>query len=203
MLALGFFVGSLVACMGPAIIGAPSGSTTDEIKAPVYPTNGTVFQIDPNQRLRGYVESEKASDFCPGPKVWRPDQRCMVTRGWDYSNGQTLVRTYDPQGKLLAEVVEPGADLSLVPSEKLRVESLVRADPALASVVNRPTVRIWAGGFAFREPGDRFCDRASRCVHAIAGANDGNDAIAHSIVDLMTDKVVYPYYQPSPVAAHP
>lgn len=207
-LAMRIAVASLPVIAG--VVGCATSTPTSEthvyesssVTDPVFPTDGSAFQIDPDGRLRGYVESARASDFCPGPMKWRNDQRCVVTRGWDYSKGVTLVRTYDPSGKLLREMIEPGADLSLVAAEQIRVESLVRSEPTIASVVNRPTVRVWAGGFVFREPGDPFCDRGSRCVHAIAAANDGDDAVAHAIVDLMTDRVVYPEYKPANVADH-
>lgn len=202
-----FAAATLSGCAGSpdtrSSIDHPSPSVIASVDgAPVFPTNGTAFQIDANARMRGYIESSRATDFCPGPKKWRPDQRCVVTRGWDYSKAETFVRTFDPEGERLDEVVEPGADLSLVPAEQQRVESLLRAEPTLAPVVNRPSVRVWAGGFVFRKPGDPFCDRGSRCVHAIAGANNGEDAIAHAIVDLMTDKVVYPDYKPAGLATN-
>lgn len=147
-------------------------------------------------RMSGYVESQRATDFCPDQRQRRADERCVVTRGWDYATGVAILRMFDPQGRKINEEVLPGADLSLTPAEQRRVEDLVRADPQLAPIINQPGVRVWAGGFVVREPGDPYCDRGSRCVRAIAGANDGNDAVAHAVVDLMTDRVVYPFYSP-------
>lgn len=151
-------------------------------------------------RMSGYVESQRATDFCPDQNRRRADERCVVTRGWDYAAGVGIQRVFDPQGRRISEEVLPGADLSLTPAERRRVEDLVRADPQLAPIINQPGVRVWAGGFVVREPGDPYCDRGSRCVRAIAGANDGNDAVAHAVVDLMTDRVVYPFYSPEPNA---
>lgn len=146
-------------------------------------------------RIRGYVESSRVTDFCPGAN--RPaDERCVVTRGWDYDEGVTIVRTFDPSGRLIDTRNPPGADLSLTAAEQARVEALVRADPRTASIVNRPGVMFWSGGFVMREPGDAFCDRGSRCIRAIAADDGGNRVVLHSVVDLMSDRVVYPSYAP-------
>ena len=104
--------------------------------------------------MRGYVESSRVSDFCPDQAQRRDDERCIVTRGWDYARGKTIVRTFDPSGKLIATDVPDGADLSLTPIEKQRVEALVRADPRTRDIVNKPGVIIFDSGFVMREPGD-------------------------------------------------
>ena len=153
--------------------------------------------IDHSGRMHGYVESRRVTDFCPDQAARRDDERCVVTRGWDYARGVTVVRTFDPSGALLRTENPPGADLSLTPPEQARLEALVRADPRTASIVNHPEVMFWSGGFVMREPGDRYCDRGSRCIRVIAATDGGNEVILHSVVDLMTDRVVYPFYQPS------
>ncbi len=147
--------------------------------------------------MRGYVESSRVTDFCPDPGSRPATDRCVVTRGFDYATGSTVVRMYDPAGKLMRTDHPPGANLSLTPPERARVEALVRADPRTRPIVNRPDVMFWSGGFVMREPGDRHCDRGSRCIRAIAAIDHGNDVILHSVVDLMTDRVVYPFYEPS------
>lgn len=153
--------------------------------------------MDHSARMRGYVESSRVTDFCPDQKLRRDDERCVVTRGWDYERGVTIVRTYDPDGKIIGTVEPPGADLSLLPEEKARVETLVRSDPRTRDIVNQPGVLIWSGGFVMREPGDRWCDKGSRCIRAIAYVGDGQTIMLHSVVDLMRDEVVYPDYVPS------
>lgn len=153
--------------------------------------------VDHSGRMRGYVESSKVTDFCPDQGSRRDDERCVVTRGWDYDRGVTIVRTYDPDGRLIGTVEPPGANLSLVPEEKARVETLVRSDPRTSAIVNKPGVLIWTGGFVMREPGDPWCDKGSRCIRAIAYVGDGQTTVLHSVVDLMRDQVVYPDYVPS------
>jgi hypothetical protein len=148
-------------------------------------------------RMHGYVESSRVTDFCPDQTLRRADERCVVTRGWDYERGVTLVRTFDPSGKLIRTDEPPGADLSLTSIEEARVEALVRSDSRTGAVVNRPDAKLWIGGFVMREPGDPYCDLKSRCIRAITAIDGGNDVILHSVVDLMTDRVVYPFYSPS------
>lgn len=161
--------------------------------------------VGTSARMHGYVESARATDFCPDQRERKDDERCVVTRGWDYGRGVTIVRTYDPSGRLISADEPPGADLSLTAPEQARVEALVRMDPRTRDLVNRPDVMFWAGGFAMREPGDRYCDRGSRCIRAIAAVDGGNTVILHSVVDLMTDQVVYPFYTASgkKAAVHP
>ena len=157
------------------------------------PTSG----VDHSGRMQGYVESSRVTDFCPDQKLRRDDERCVVTRGWDYERGVTIVRTYDPEGKIIGTVEPPGADLSLLPEEKARVETLVRSDPRTRDIVDKPGVLFWTGGFVMREPGDLWCDKGSRCIRAIAYIGDGQTTVLHSVVDLMRDEVVYPDYVPS------
>lgn len=165
-------------------------------------TSKNVRDVDPvsigtSARMQGYVESARATDFCPDQRERKDDERCVVTRGWDYERGVTIVRTYDPSGRLISTDEPPGADLSLTAAEQARVEALVRMDPRTRGLVNKPEVIFWAGGFAMREPGDRYCDRGSRCIRAIAAVDGGDTVILHSVVDLMTDRVVYPFYSAS------
>lgn len=159
--------------------------------------SGATTSTDHKGRMRGYVESSRVTDFCPDQSARRDDERCVVARGWDYARGQAIVRTYDPSGNLMSTQYPPGADLSLTELERERAAELVKSDPRTRDIVNKPDVMLWHGGFAIRGPGDPFCDRGSRCIRVIAATNNGNDVILHSVVDLMSDRVVYPDYVPS------
>jgi hypothetical protein len=145
-------------------------------------------------RLHGYVVARKHGDFRMHDGK---EQRLEVDYGWDYDTGTAYRRTFDEQGNLLEKKEMVGAELVLTEVEIERVRALVRTHPALRSIVDKPDVVIWAGGFVYRKPGDPHCDRGSRCIHAIAADDHGDNAIAHAIVDLQTDRVVYPFYQPS------
>jgi len=142
-------------------------------------------------RMHGYVISRRHGDF---RIVDGREQRLDVEYGWDYDAGVAYRTIRDDAGVVLERVELPGADLPLTKAESDRVEQLVRAHPALKDLISAPDVRVWAGGFVYRVPGDRHCDRGSRCVHAIAAGDYGNKEITHSIVDLQTDRVVYPIY---------
>lgn len=169
--------------------------TTQSVRS----ADAAVAAVEPaaDGRMRGFVESSRVTDFCPDQSQRREDERCVVTRGWDYDRGVTLVRTYDPAGRLIGTDEPPGAELSLTDAERARVEALVRADPRTRDLVNKPDLKMWAGGFALREPGDPFCDRGSRCIRAISAIDHGDTVILHSVVDLMADRVVYPDYPAS------
>ncbi|MBN8481301.1 MAG: hypothetical protein J0L88_06900, partial [Xanthomonadales bacterium] len=156
-----------------------------------------VANADAAGRMRGYIESSRVTDLCPDPGKRAAEDRCVVTRGFDYTRGETVVRMYDPAGRLVLTEHPPGADVSLTPIEHARVEALMRVDARTAPIVNRTGVVLWAGGFVVREPGDRQCNRRSRCVRAIAADDGGNNVILHSVVDLMTDRVVHPFYEPA------
>src|SRR5690606_32611988 len=66
------------------------------------PNADPVAAIDHSDRMRGYVESRRVTDFCPDQNQRRDDERCVVTYGWDYERGVTVVRTFDPAGKVIA-----------------------------------------------------------------------------------------------------
>ena len=77
----------------------------------------TAGRADPAGRIHGYVEASRVTDFCPDQATRRDDERCIVTRGFDYAKGITVVRTLDPSGRVIRTDYPPGADLSLTPAE--------------------------------------------------------------------------------------
>lgn len=142
-------------------------------------------------RMRGIVINRRYGDFfvVDGKEVRRE-----IELAWDYDRATAIRRTYDPSGKLLQTEDLPGAEMRLTPAEDARVKALVSGYPTLKDVVKRPGVVIWAGGFVLRKPGDRWCDKGTRCIHAIMSTDNGVTAVAHAIVDLQRDRVVYPEY---------
>lgn len=142
-------------------------------------------------RMTGIVVSRRYSDFFirDGKEVRRE-----IEVGWDYDRATAFQRTYDLEGKLLKTEVLAGADIGLTDREDERVKALVKGYPTLKDISKQPGVVIWGGGFVLREPGDVFCDRGSRCIHAILSTDNGVTAVAHAIVDLQRDRVVYPDY---------
>lgn len=148
----------------------------------------------PVGRLHGYVVGRRHSDF-----AWRDgkEYRYEVEYGWDYDQGIALRKTFDEGGALLKTQRVKGEEPPLTESERERVKALVRGQPELKRLVEKPGVVVWAGGFIYRRLDDRYCGDKTRCIHAIASADNGNAAVAHSIVDLQSDRVVYPFYRPA------
>lgn len=145
-------------------------------------------------RLHGYVVGRRHGDFS-----WKDgkERRYEVEYGWDYDQGIALRKTFDEAGALLSERRVRGEEPPLTEIERARVQALVRGQPELKPLVDRPGVVVWAGGFVFRKSGDPYCGDRTRCIHAIASADGGNTSVSHSIVDLQSDRVVYPFYRPS------
>lgn len=174
-------------------LSALAGCATQRVTTPGE--TGLVAEGTPvTGRLHGYIAARRHGDFI---LVAGKEQRREIEYGWDYDHAIGLRRTFDLDGKLLETKELVGADLPLTSREVERARELVRADPQLAGIVNLPDVIIWSGGFAFRKPGDPSCSRGSRCIHVIAASNHGNTAVAHAIVDLQGDRVVYPFYKPA------
>lgn len=82
--------------------------------------------------------------------------------------------------------------MRLTPLEDDRVKALVNGYPILGEIARQPGVVIWAGGFVMRKPGDRYCDRGTRCIYAILAEDGGFRPLRRAIVDLQRDRVVYP-----------
>jgi hypothetical protein len=144
-------------------------------------------------RMQGIVINRRYRDFfnIDGKEVHRD-----IELAWDYGRGTAIRRTYDLSGALLQTEDLPGAEMRLTPVEDERVKALVRGYPTLNTVANDPGVVIWAGGFVMRIPGDRYCDRGTRCIYATLSRDGGFTPIVRAIVDLQRDRVVYPDFDP-------
>lgn len=140
-------------------------------------------------RMKGIVVNRSYEDFFVHDGV---ETRRRIELAWDYDRATAIRRTYDLDGKLLQTEDIPGAEMRLTPLEDDRVKALVNGYPILGEIAQQPGVVIWAGGFVMRKPGDRYCDRGTRCIYAILAADGGFRAIRRAIVDLQRDRVVYP-----------
>ena len=168
----------LTACAGPASLKHSDAPIASDV-----PAEG---------RMHGYVVQRQHSDFYieNGREV-----RIRVEYGWDYDRGTGVRRTFDVDGKLVRSEDLSGADVRLGAIEAQRVRALVLGHPILHDVVSEPGVKLWTEGFAYRVGGDRYCGLGSRCIHAIASAGPQDlTPVAHAIVDLQSDRVVYPFY---------
>ncbi|HEY6941150.1 hypothetical protein [Dokdonella sp.] len=140
-------------------------------------------------RMKGIVINRSYEDFFVHDGV---ETRRRIELAWDYDRGTAIRRTYDLDGKLLQTEDVVGAEMRLTPLEDERVKALVRGYPGLREIAARDGVIIWAGGFVMRKPGDRYCDRGTRCIYAILAEDGGFTPIQRAIVDLQRDRVVYP-----------
>lgn len=145
-------------------------------------------------RMRGYVMERRVGDFVmrEGKEV-----RLEVEYGWDYDRAVGMRKTFDVAGKLLHSEDLVNGEMALNEVEAERVRALVRGQPALKAIANGPDVVIWAEGFLWRVTGDRYCDKGSRCIHAIIAKDKGLTAVGHAMIDLQSDRVVYPFYDGS------
>lgn len=178
----------VAACAG----GPPSRTKPDDTPiASDVPAEG---------RLHGYVMERHYGDFfiIDGKEVRR-----QIEYGWDYDRATGVRKTFDPEGRLLQSEDLAGGEMALNETEAERVRALVRGHPALKAIANGDDVVIWAEGFLRRVPGDRYCDKGSRCIHAILAKDKGLTAVGHAMVDLQSDRVVYPFYDGSKMQKSP
>jgi len=175
-------------CVTLASCAAPARRTHIAADAPL------ASDAPESGRIHGYVIERRYGDF---QMVDGKEIRFDVEYGWDYARGTGVRKTFDTSGKLLTSEDLVNGEMSLGVVEQERVRQLVRTQPQLKAIANGPDVVIWGEGFLWRVPGDRWCDRGSRCIHAIIAKDEGLTAVGHAIVDLQTDRVVYPFYDGS------
>lgn len=119
----------------------------------------------------------------------------VVEYGWDYRVGHAIETVYAlPDGRQISRKELPSSTLSINDREFDMVVSLARENPQLKDILSEPGLHYYAG-FAYREATDKDCYERSRCVHMIVSGNkDGQRHVAHVIVDLMTRRVVHPFF---------
>jgi hypothetical protein len=149
--------------------------------------------VDASGRMKGIVINRRYGDFF---RIDGKDVNREIELAWDYDRGTAIRRTYDLSGKLLATEDLPGGEMRLTPIEDDRVKALVAGYPSLKPIADEPGVVIWAGGFVMRIPGDRYCDKGTRCIYATLSKDGGFTPIVRAIVDLQRDRVVYPDFDP-------
>ena len=144
--------------------------------------------------VREYVDSVKSGS---------EDVYQKVQYGWDYDKGMAVERIYSMQDALIREEDQPTLTLETTSAELDYAFDLVRQHPALKKICSRADARFY-GGFSLREndPTKQKADHAarcaakSRCIHIIvSGGPNGEEPLAHAIVDLMLGSVVDPSYE--------
>jgi hypothetical protein len=174
---------ALVACSGMPL--PDSASSADEPVASM---------ADPAGRMRGYQFNRKYQDRI------KVDGRLVsrtIEYGFDYDAASTVRRSGTPDSPEFTEERLPNVTLRANAAESARMIELVRTHPRLGPLMKQDGLHIHAGGFVLRESGDRYCDVGSRCVRVIVSSGDGSIPVLHAVVDLVSDRVVYPDYQSS------
>ena len=129
-------------------------------------------------------------------KTERGPQRQVVEYGWDYAEAVVKERTFGPDGALAGERDVPGQILRATEQELEWAFDLARAHPDLRTSVTADGVRLY-GGFILMQLDDPHCHLRSRCVYVFASHGaDGSRKVAEAIVDLQSNRVVYPNYRP-------
>lgn len=122
-------------------------------------------------------------------------RRERVVLGWDYGRALAIERHYDVTGQLLSERQLAGMVLRATEEEQEWAFDLVRRHPDLRASVTAPYVHLY-GGFIHMLPDDPHCHEKSRCVYVFASLEDGSRKVAQAIVDLQSNQVVYPHFEP-------
>lgn len=122
-------------------------------------------------------------------------ERQVVEYGWDYGRAVAVERTRRPDGEATGEREVVGETLRATEEEQAWAFDLVRREPGLKAAATAPDVLLY-GGFILMEPGDAHCHLRSRCVYVFASQGDESRKVVEAIVDLQTNRVVYPNYKP-------
>lgn len=160
-------------------------------------SNITAAQTPAPQRPTGFVSVRKYVDSV---KTETGDQYQNVEYGWDYDKGVAIERISTLDGALISKKEWPSLTLRATDAEMEYAYALVRADPRLKATATRKDARFY-GGFSFAErenldDASRPCQEKSRCVHVmVSGGPNGEENIAHAIVDLALGQVVIANYQ--------
>lgn len=181
------------------VAAAMTGCATYRPQAAAPAPELIASDVPESGRMHGIVLNRSYGDvfLIDGEEVRR-----KIQLAWDYDRGTAIRRTYDMQGNLLTTEDLPGAEMRLTEQENERVKDLVRGYPTLKDIANKPDVVIWAGGFVMRIPGDRYCDKGTRCIYATLSKDNGFTPIVRAIVDLQRDRVVYPDFDPESRAGY-
>lgn len=173
--------GMLAACAAPSKVDAP-GTVPLVLDAPQQPWHGGRVHT-----IREYEELYKEDG---------EDRRRRVEELWDYGRGVAVRRFSGLDGALLHAEDDPTRVLRATADELAVAFRRVREHPQLARSAAVPGAD-WYGGFAYRQPDDPWCAAGSRCVHVMVTLDGGLRRVIHAIVDLQSDRVVHPFYDPA------
>jgi hypothetical protein len=181
---------SLLSALAVVALAGCAGSVPRTDGAPARADAPVASSADPAGRMAGYQVLNRYDDVI---KVDGASVQQTVEYGFDYERSLTVRRFFDRAGTLMSEEELPTEFLRANDAESARMLELVRTHPQLGPMMAQPGLVVHRGGFVVREPGDPHCDLKSRCMRFIVSKPDGTTSHIHAVVDLVTDRVVYPF----------
>jgi hypothetical protein len=173
----------------PAIVlGLLAGCATTPPDAPIG-------KLDPRADLAGH-RVEVTTVYEHEVKTDAGEQWQRVEYGWDYTDAVSYELTTDLDGNKLMFRHVPGQILRATEREQEVANDLVRRHPALAATAATPGA-AFEGGFILMERDHPHCHLKSRCVYVLVSTDNGRNKIIQAIVDLQTEQVVDPNFDPS------
>lgn len=179
----------LLASALAACAGTPPRATPAD--AAGHAAGPVASAADPAGRLRGFQLARRYSDVV---RIDGRDVQQQVEYGFDYDRAATVRRIFDVQGRLMSEDVFEAESLRANAAEEARLHELVRTHPQLGPMMEQPDLLVHSGGFVVREADDPYCGLHSRCLRYIVSRGDGSIPHIHAVVDLVSDRVVHPFY---------
>lgn len=121
--------------------------------------------------------------------------RQVVEYGWDYTDAVTVERITTPDGQPVSFRQVPGESLRATEGELQRAIEIAKQHEDLRETLATEGAHF-EGGFTHMIPDDPHCHLRSRCIYVFATLDQGRKKIAQAIVDLQTEQVVYPFFDP-------
>lgn len=159
------------------------------------PPASSTGKLDPRADLAGH-RVEVTTVYEHEVKTDAGEQWQRVEYGWDYTDAVSYELTTDLDGNKLMFRHVPGQILRATEREQEVANDLVRRHPALAATAATPGA-AFEGGFILMERDHPHCHLKSRCVYVLVSTDNGRNKIIQAIVDLQTEQVVDPNFDPS------
>ncbi len=185
-----FLLTALLAMLASCVSVGPTESPTK----PADLVTATPGAIDARADLAGH-RVEVATIYEHEVKTDAGEQWQRVEYGWDYTDAVAYELTTDLDGNKLMFRQVPGQILRATDREQQIAVDMVRRHPALAETAATPGA-VFEGGFILMERDHPHCHLKSRCVYVLVSTENGRNKIIQAIVDLQTEQVVDPKFDP-------
>lgn len=144
-----------------------------------YKKNGKIKEV----MVSSWFDRVKTKD---GPMYRKFEQ------GYSYKKKKGYIKIYDDNGKLLSEKWSKKIDGGVSKEEVLVAFDLFKKNKIVNHHLAKTDLLLTIhGGFNFQD--NKKCKPGNRCVHVFASTSEVG-IMAHSIIRLSDEKVVYPNY---------